>query len=101
MPEMNESQNYILVWSNEAGGIRALSNYDLPESDPDRGNPENVPLRAYTRDQLRVTDWIVTVADQVRALVVRATPEEPIAIPVSTARELNWFPGARYRGIVI
>jgi hypothetical protein len=102
MPEMNETQRYILIWSNEAGGIRAtLSNHDLPESDPGYGEPENTPLRAYTRDQLRITDWIVTSADQVRALVTRATPEEPIAVPISTVRELDWFPDARYRGIEI
>jgi hypothetical protein len=101
MPEMNETQRYILVWPNGAGEISALSNYDLPESDPDFGNPENVPLRAYTRDQLRATDAIVTGADQVKALVMRATPQEPIAVPVSTIRELDWFPDARYRGFDI
>ena len=98
---MDESQNYILVWSNGAGEISALSNYDLPESDPDFGDPENVPLRAYTRNQLRATDWIFTCADQVKALVTRATPQEPIAVPISTVRELEWFSGARYRGFVI
>ena len=32
---------------------------------------------------------------------MRATPAEPIAVPISTVRELKWFPDARYRGIEI
>ena len=100
MPEMNETQRYILAWSNSGGEIRVLSNYDL-ESGPDYNDPESTSIRTYTRDQLRVTDWIVTGADQAEALVMRATPQEPIAVPLSTVRDLKWFPNALYRGIEI
>jgi hypothetical protein len=101
MTEMVESQVYVLAWPEGDGEndvvIRTMVNHDLPESDLDHDDPEYTRVRTYTRDQLRATDTVVTDANEAKALVMRATPEEPIAIPVSIARELDWFPDASYR----
>ena len=96
MPGMDES--YILLWMNEAGGIRTLLIHDDVEGDePD---PEYTEVRAYRRDQLRADTPIADDAIQVKSLVVRSCAQEPVAIPVSLAREMGWFPNMEYRGFV-
>jgi hypothetical protein len=105
MPEIDETQTYVLAWPGADTGTRrrfeevnTLIFHDLPESDPDYNNPEYTWIRTYARDQLRPTDTVITSGEQAEVALKGATPEEPIAIPVSLARELDWFPDARFEG---
>jgi hypothetical protein len=97
---MDETQSYIIVWADTGGkGLAGtLVYHDLPSDDPRYVYPEFTPVRTYTQDQLRSTDVIVTDAAEARLMIKRTSPPYPMAIPVSVAKELNWFPKARYFG---
>ena len=94
---MDETQSYIIVWADTAGlGLVApLVYHDLPRDDPRYAAKEFTPIRTYRRDQLRSTDRIVDTADEAKLLIKRTDPPHPMAIPISVARELGWFPDAR------
>ncbi|HTR91481.1 MAG TPA: hypothetical protein VMI73_07050 [Trebonia sp.] len=99
---MDENSNYIIVWAerDDAIGYRhcTLVYHDLPESDPRYSEWGFSPVRTYAKEDLKPTDRIVTDALEAKLLIERtsATSEEKMAIPVSLARELNWFPEAQY-----
>ena len=90
---MDETQSYIIVW-NDGGYPKSLIFHDL--ADEDAGFPGHTPILAYRREQLRATDRIVTDVLEAELLFGGAAPDEPIAVPVSVARDLAWFPGARF-----
>lgn len=92
---MDEAQSYIIVW-NDAGYPRSLVYHDLAEGNPNNFGTEQPRMLAYRREQLRATDRVVTDVLEAELLFASATAEEPIAIPVSLARDLSWFPAARY-----
>ena len=92
---MDEAQSYIIVW-NDAGYPRSLVYHDLAEGNSTNFDPEQPRMLAYRREQLRATDRIVTDLLEAELLFGSATAEEPIAIPVGLARDLSWFPAARY-----
>lgn len=88
---MDETQSYIIVW-NDAGYPKSLVFHDLAAD----VSTEPLTILAYRREQLRATDPIVTDLLEAELLFGSATADEPIAIPVSLARELSWFPGAKF-----
>jgi hypothetical protein len=92
---MDETQSYIIVW-NDAGYPKSLAYHDLAEGNSNDVGTEHKFILTYRREQLRATDRIVTDVLEAELLFGSATAAEPIAIPVSLARDLSWFPEARY-----
>ena len=92
---MDEAQSYIIVW-NDAGYPRSLVYHDLAEGNTNDFDSAHPRMLAYRREQLRATDRIVTDVLEAELLFASATADEPIAIPVGLARDLGWFPAARY-----
>ena len=92
---MNETQRFVIVW-NDHGTPKSFVFHDVTDGNSDDLSAEHAPILAYQRAQLRATDRIVTDVLEAELSFTAATAQEPIAIPVSLARDLAWFPGARY-----